>query len=171
MIPSKNLGRKIPRRDLSLYRSLQLAWRLETWDTSLKTNSEKTLLWILELSPIVYPGALRGMYTAICYFLFVFRLLVIPFSVHSIAYVEFRTIELVERAIALTGTIVMGLPIMIQHTEAERNKTHAGDGQVSTITKSFDLLIFVQIVEASIFPQVPVVMELRMCFSTSHAIV
>lgn len=24
----------------------------------------------------------------------------------------------------------MGLPIMIQHTEAEKNKTHAGDGYV-----------------------------------------
>jgi len=45
----------------------------------------------------------------------------------SIAYVEFRTVELVDRAIALSGTIVMGLPIMIQHTESERNKTHAGD--------------------------------------------
>ena len=41
---------------------------------------------------------------------------------------EFRTVELVERAIALSGTIVMGLPIMVQHTEAERNRTHAGDG-------------------------------------------
>ncbi|KAH8120166.1 hypothetical protein DFH11DRAFT_1685551 [Phellopilus nigrolimitatus] len=49
----------------------------------------------------------------------------------GIAYVEFRSIELVDRAIALTGTIVMGLPIMIQHTEAERNKTHAGDGSIN----------------------------------------
>lgn len=48
----------------------------------------------------------------------------------SIAYVEFRSIELVDAAIALSGTLVMGLPIMIQHTEAERNKTHAGDGCV-----------------------------------------
>ena len=29
---------------------------------------------------------------------------------------------------ALSGTIVMGLPIQIQHTEAERNRTHPGDG-------------------------------------------
>ncbi|THH11194.1 hypothetical protein EW145_g797 [Phellinidium pouzarii] len=49
----------------------------------------------------------------------------------GIAYVEFRSIELVDKAIALTGTIVMGLPIMIQHTEAERNKTHAGDGSIN----------------------------------------
>ena len=44
-----------------------------------------------------------------------------------IGYVEFRTIELVDRAIALSGTIVMGLPIQVQLTEAERNKLHAGD--------------------------------------------
>ncbi|EKM61086.1 uncharacterized protein PHACADRAFT_247456 [Phanerochaete carnosa HHB-10118-sp] len=45
----------------------------------------------------------------------------------GIGYVEFRTIELVEKAIGLSGTIVMGLPIQVQHTEAERNRTHAGD--------------------------------------------
>jgi RNA-binding protein 39 len=44
-----------------------------------------------------------------------------------IAYVEFRSIDLVPKAIALSGTIVMGLPIMIQLTEAERNRTHAAD--------------------------------------------
>ena len=48
--------------------------------------------------------------------------------VSSIGYVEFRTVDLVEKAIALSGTIVMGLPIMVQLTESERNKTHAGDG-------------------------------------------
>lgn len=46
----------------------------------------------------------------------------------SIGYVEFRTIELVEKAIALKGTVVMGLPIMVQLTESERNKLHPGDG-------------------------------------------
>lgn len=51
---------------------------------------------------------------------------------------EFRSVELVDQAIALTGTIVMGLPIMIQHTEAERNKTHAGDGYVI-----FDLILYI----------------------------
>lgn len=45
----------------------------------------------------------------------------------GIGYVEFRTIELVDKAISLSGTIVMGLPIHVQHTEAERNKLHAGD--------------------------------------------
>lgn len=49
---------------------------------------------------------------------------------NRIGYVEFRSIDLVEKAIALSGTIVMGLPIMVQLTESERNKTHAGDGFV-----------------------------------------
>lgn len=40
----------------------------------------------------------------------------------SIAYVELASIELVQKAIDLSGTIVMGLPIKIQLTEAERNK-------------------------------------------------
>ncbi|EUC61967.1 splicing factor CC1-like protein [Rhizoctonia solani AG-3 Rhs1AP] len=40
----------------------------------------------------------------------------------GIGYVEFKTIEHVNQAIGLSGTIVMGLPIMIQLTESERNK-------------------------------------------------
>lgn len=48
----------------------------------------------------------------------------------SIGYVEFRTIDLVEKAIALKGTVVMGLPIMVKLTESERNKLHPGDGYV-----------------------------------------
>jgi RNA-binding protein 23/39 len=49
----------------------------------------------------------------------------------SIGYVEFRSMELVPKAIALSGTIVMGLPIMVQLTESERNKLHPGDGLTS----------------------------------------
>ncbi|KAM5536237.1 hypothetical protein V8D89_010136 [Ganoderma adspersum] len=49
----------------------------------------------------------------------------------GIGYVEFRTVELVDRAIALSGTVVMGLPIQIQHTEAERNRLHPGDGNLN----------------------------------------
>ncbi|OBZ78667.1 RNA-binding protein rsd1 [Grifola frondosa] len=49
----------------------------------------------------------------------------------GIGYVEFRTVELVDKAIALSGTVVMGLPIQIQLTEAERNKLHAGDGNLN----------------------------------------
>ncbi|PIL31901.1 transporter [Ganoderma sinense ZZ0214-1] len=49
----------------------------------------------------------------------------------GIGYVEFRTVELVDKAIALSGTVVMGLPIQIQHTEAERNRLHPGDGNLN----------------------------------------
>ncbi|KAF4605181.1 hypothetical protein EYR40_003964 [Pleurotus pulmonarius] len=49
----------------------------------------------------------------------------------GIGYVEFRTIELVEKALSLSGTVVMGLPIMVQLTEAERNRLHPGDGNLN----------------------------------------
>ncbi|KZT30541.1 splicing factor, CC1-like protein [Neolentinus lepideus HHB14362 ss-1] len=49
----------------------------------------------------------------------------------GIGYVELRTIDLVDQAIALTGTVVMGLPIKVQFTESERNRTHAGDGSLN----------------------------------------
>ncbi|KAL4070908.1 hypothetical protein J3A83DRAFT_4358970 [Scleroderma citrinum] len=49
----------------------------------------------------------------------------------GIGYVEFRSVDLVEKAISLTGTIVMGLPIMVQLTEAERNRLHPGDGNLN----------------------------------------
>ena len=45
---------------------------------------------------------------------------------------EFRSVDLVDKAMALSGTVVMGLPIHIQHTEAERNRLHPGDGCVLT---------------------------------------
>ena len=50
-----------------------------------------------------------------------------------IGYVEFRTIEMVDKALSLSGTVVMGLPIMVQLTEAERNRLHPGDGYVYLI--------------------------------------
>ena len=40
---------------------------------------------------------------------------------------------MVEKALALSGTIVMGLPIMVQLTESERNKLHPGDGLEVTL--------------------------------------
>ncbi|KAF9229246.1 splicing factor, CC1-like protein, partial [Gyrodon lividus] len=49
----------------------------------------------------------------------------------GIGYVEFRSIDLVEKAIALSGTVVMGLPIMVQLTESERNRLHPGDGNLN----------------------------------------
>ena len=75
----------------------------------------------LGLSPTVYPVVLKGMYyfCANCE----------PAHIScSIGYVEFRTVDLVEKALNLNGTIVMGLPMSVQYTEAERNRTHAGDG-------------------------------------------
>lgn len=48
--------------------------------------------------------------------------------ISSIGYVEFRSIDLVEKALALSGTVVMGLPIVVQLTESERNRLHPGDG-------------------------------------------
>jgi hypothetical protein len=59
-----------------------------------------------------------------------FNVLADRFYSTSIGYVEFRTIDLVEKALGLSGTVVMGLPIMVQLTESERNKLHPGDGYV-----------------------------------------
>ncbi|TFK77131.1 splicing factor, CC1-like protein [Pluteus cervinus] len=64
----------------------------------------------------------------------------------GIGYVEFRTIELVEKAIGLSGTVVMGLPIMVQLTEAERNKLHPGDGNLNLppgVTASHGAILYV----------------------------
>jgi len=64
----------------------------------------------------------------------------------GIGYVEFRGIDLVEKAIALSGTVVMGLPIMVQLTESERNKLHAGDGNLNLppgVTASHGAILYV----------------------------
>jgi len=52
--------------------------------------------------------------------------------------VEFRSIDLVDKALSLSGTVVMGLPIMVQLTEAERNRLHPGDGYVSFLAEAFN---------------------------------
>jgi RNA-binding protein 39 len=64
-----------------------------------------------------------------------FYLCVLPVLTNRtrIGYVEFRTIEMVDKALSLSGTVVMGLPIMVQLTEAERNRLHPGDGYVYSI--------------------------------------
>ncbi|KAK0198350.1 hypothetical protein F5146DRAFT_1019244 [Armillaria mellea] len=49
----------------------------------------------------------------------------------GIGYVEFRTVDLVEKALNLSGTVVMGLPILVQLTESERNRLHPGDGNLN----------------------------------------
>jgi RNA-binding protein 39 len=61
--------------------------------------------------------------------LFTFALTVLT-NRTRIGYVEFRTIDNVDKALSLSGTVVMGLPIMVQLTEAERNRLHPGDGYV-----------------------------------------
>ena len=49
----------------------------------------------------------------------------LTFRLCSVAYVEFIDIDDVRKAINLTGTKLLGLPIVVQYTEAERNR-HAG---------------------------------------------
>lgn len=64
----------------------------------------------------------------------------------GIGYVEFRTIDHVEKALALSGTVVMGLPIMVQLTESERNKLHPGDGSLNLppgVTASHGAILYV----------------------------
>lgn len=47
------------------------------------------------------------------------------FLLFRIGYVELAQIDLVEKALALSGTVVMGLQIKVELTEAERNKQQA----------------------------------------------
>jgi RNA recognition motif-containing protein len=46
----------------------------------------------------------------------------LTFRLCSVAYVEFIDIDDVRKAINLTGTKLLGLPIVVQYTEAERNR-------------------------------------------------
>ncbi|OCF57336.1 RNA-binding protein 39 [Kwoniella mangroviensis CBS 10435] len=56
----------------------------------------------------------------------------------GIGYVELDAAELVNRAIALTGTIVMGLPINVMLTESERNREPTGsNGQIARPAVTF----------------------------------
>ncbi|WWD02502.1 hypothetical protein V865_000542 [Kwoniella europaea PYCC6329] len=64
----------------------------------------------------------------------------------GIGYVELDAAELVNRAIALSGTIVMGLPINVMLTESERNREPTGsstapvpgpDGQIARPAVTF----------------------------------
>lgn len=88
---------------------------------SLKKSWATTLSLTLVLLRIVFLGALKGSYP-LC--VITDPLLII---IHRIGYVELRSLDLVPKAIALTGTIVMGLPVKVQLTEAERNRVHVGE--------------------------------------------
>lgn len=48
----------------------------------------------------------------------------------SVGYVEFVELETVQKALALSGTKLLGLPIVVQYTEAEKNR-QARDGAPS----------------------------------------
>jgi hypothetical protein len=76
---------------------------------------------MLVLSRIAFLGALKGPYLSCT---LMGSLLI---TVCRIGYVELRSLDLVPKAIALTGTIVMGLPVKVQLTEAERNRVHVGE--------------------------------------------
>ncbi|KAH9468334.1 hypothetical protein Pst134EA_011958 [Puccinia striiformis f. sp. tritici] len=40
----------------------------------------------------------------------------------GVGYVEFRELDSVQKALSLTGTKLLGLPVMVQYTEAEKNR-------------------------------------------------
>jgi RNA-binding protein 39 len=46
----------------------------------------------------------------------------LKFSFRRVGYVEFRDLDSVHKAIGLSGTKLLGIPVMIQYTEAERNR-------------------------------------------------
>lgn len=41
---------------------------------------------------------------------------------HRVGYVEFRELDAVQKALALSGTKLLGIPVMVQYTEAEKNR-------------------------------------------------
>jgi RNA-binding protein 39 len=43
----------------------------------------------------------------------------------SVAYVEFYSMESVAKAIAMTGQKLLGIPVIVQPTEAEKNRIAA----------------------------------------------
>jgi len=88
---------------------------------SLKKSWAPRLSSTLVLLRIVFLGALKGSYP-LC--IITGSLLI---TICRIGYVELRSLDLVPKAIALTGTIVMGLPVKVQLTEAERNRVHVGE--------------------------------------------
>lgn len=50
----------------------------------------------------------------------------------GIAYVEFKAIDSVGKAIALTGTRLCGVPIVVQHSQAEKNRLAAQNASAKT---------------------------------------
>ena len=58
-------------------------------------------------------------------------------NIPSVGYVEFKEEESVKKAIELTGQKLLGIPIIAQLTEAEKNRqarnTDSGDGTKSSV--------------------------------------
>lgn len=52
----------------------------------------------------------------------------------GVGYVEFRELESVQKALALTGTKLLGLPVMVQYTEAEKNRQAMANTQPNAPT-------------------------------------
>lgn len=50
----------------------------------------------------------------------------------GIAYVEFKAIDSVGKAIAMTGTRLCGVPIVVQHSQAEKNRLAAANASTKT---------------------------------------
>jgi RNA-binding protein 39 len=42
--------------------------------------------------------------------------------INRVGYVEFFELETVSKALALTNTKLLGIPIIVQYTEAEKNR-------------------------------------------------
>lgn len=55
----------------------------------------------------------------------------------SVGYVEFRELESVQKALALTGTKLLGLPVMVQYTEAEKNRQAMANTQPNNVSAGY----------------------------------
>ncbi|EGF97966.1 uncharacterized protein MELLADRAFT_84111 [Melampsora larici-populina 98AG31] len=51
----------------------------------------------------------------------------------GVGYVEFRELDSVQKALALTGTKLLGLPVMVQYTEAEKNRQAMANTQPNNV--------------------------------------
>ena len=83
----------------------------------------------LKSSRIVFPDVLRG--KLFSYF---------PKLMDSVGYVEFRNPGSVSEAISMTGQRLLGIPIIVQITEAEKNRQARLDAAVAYVPKCHSFL-------------------------------
>jgi len=57
----------------------------------------------------------------------------------GVGYVEFVDIESVPKALALTGTVLLGIPVFVQLTESEKNRRAAAANSSAVTTASVDI--------------------------------